>query len=519
MERLKLPIGIQSFKKIRTGGYAYVDKTRFIQSLVDNGSYYFLSRPRRFGKSLFLDTIDHAFSGKKEYFLDLFLNTPEASWDFSIVYPVVRISLGQRINRNADELGEYLTHILSGEAERYNVGHDRSLSPGFQLDLLIKNLYATYQKPVVVLIDEYDKPILDAIEDSETTRILRDELKSFYGILKDLDPYLKFVLLTGVSKFSKTGIFSGLNNLDDITLDPRYSAICGYTHEDLEQVFREYLTGFNPEEIREWYNGYSWSGQTVSNPFDILMLFSKKMFRSYWFETGTPSFLLRLWQKNPRFPGDFDGLIAGEDLLGSFDVDNIRVETLLFQAGYLTIKDWTSDPVRGFQCTLGYPNIEVRTSLNLLFCQSLSGFPVSEMRNRLFEVLEKKDGEGLKELLHSFFASISYERYRKNLLSSFEGYYASIMYTIFASLGYHVIAEDTTNKGRIDLTVITALAAWIFEFKVKRDESHGEKSPLEQIKRKGYSEKYKAKGLKIWEIGIVFDPKTRNIIQWDQRSG
>ncbi len=289
------------------------------------------------------------------------------------------------------------------------------------------------------------------------------------------------------------------------------------TERDLKTIFHEYLSDFDEDKIREWYNGYSWSGQTVYNPLDILMLFSKKMFRSYWFETGTPSFLLRLWQKNPRFPGDFDGLIAGEDLLGSFDVDNIRVETLLFQAGYLTIKDWTSDPVRGFQCTLGYPNIEVRTSLNLLFCQTLSGFPVSGMRNRLFDVLEKNDGEGLKDLIHSFFASISHDWYRKNQLSSFEGYYASIMYTIFASLGYHVIAEDTTNKGRIDLTVITTLAAWIFEFKVKREKSPEEKSPLEQIKRKGYSEKYKAKGLKIWEIGIVFDPENRNIIEWDQR--
>ncbi len=518
MKWLKLPIGIQSFNKIRTGGYAYVDKTRFIHSLVDNGSYYFLSRPRRFGKSLLLDTIDHAFSGKKELFKGLYLSTPEASWDFSSVYPVVRISLGQRINKNADELSEYLTHILSAEAKRYNVDIDSSLSPGFQLDLFIKSLYATYQKPVVVLVDEYDKPILDAIEDRNTSRILRDELKSFYAILKELDPYLKFVLLTGVSKFSKTGIFSGLNNLDDITLDPRYSAICGYTHEDLEQIFSEYLTGLNPEEIREWYNGYSWSGQRVYNPYDILMLFSKKMFRSYWFETGTPSFLIRLWQKNLRFPGDFDELTAGEDLLGSFDVDNIRLETLLFQAGYLTIKEWTSDPVRGFQCTIGYPNIEVRTSLNLLFCQTLSGFPVSEMRNRLFEILEKEDGEKLKEFFHSFFASIPYEWYRKNRLSSFEGYYASIIYTIFASLGYHVIAEDTTNKGRIDVTVITNRAAWIFEFKVKREGLSLDETPLEQIQQKGYSEKYKAKGLKIWMTGIVFDPEIRNIIQWDQRS-
>lgn len=516
MKRLKLPIGIQSFQKIRTEGYAYVDKTRFIASLVNNGTYYFLSRPRRFGKSLLLDTIDHAFSGKREYFSDLYLHTPEAGWDFLQIFPVVRISLGQRINRNATELCEYLTHILAGEAGRYNVHHDRSLSPGFQLDLLIKNLYRKYQMPVVVLIDEYDKPILDAIEDTETIRIMRDELKSFYGILKDLDPYLKFVFLTGVSKFSKTGIFSGLNNLDDITLDPRYSDICGYTQYDLEHVFVDYLTDFSPNDIKDWYNGYSWSGQTVYNPFDILMLFSKKMYRSYWFETGTPSFLIRLWQKNLRFPGDFDNLIAGEDLLSSFDVDNIRVETLLFQAGYLTIKEWTSDPVRGFQCTLGYPNIEVKTSLNLLFCQSLSGFPVSEMRNRLFEILDSEKGEGLSELLHSFFASIPFEWYRKNHLSSFEGYYASIMYTFFASLGYRVVAEDTTNLGRIDLTVITSRTVWIFEFKVKTKGVTGNIHPLEQIRKKGYSDKYHAKGLKIREIGIIFDPDTRNITEWEQ---
>jgi len=207
---------------------------------------------------------------------------------------------------------------------------------------------------------------------------MRDILRDFYGVIKPLDPHLRFVLLTGVSKFVKTGIFSGPNNLKDITLDSRYSSICEYTEEDIMTVFSSWYETCDPALVREWYNGYSWTGEPVYNPFDILLYFDTGIFRPYWFESGTPSFLLKVWQNEPRLPAEYDGMVSGDELLLSFDPDRIRVDTLLFQTGYLTIRSWSSDGIRGFRCTLGYPNKEIRTSLNLLFSEALSGYSLSD---------------------------------------------------------------------------------------------------------------------------------------------
>lgn len=515
MPPLRLPIGIQSFSELRNGGYAYVDKTRFIVRLVESGKYYSLSRPRRFGKSLFLDTLDCAFSGRSELFTGLYIKTSAAGWDFTCTYPVIRISLGQRINRSLSDLYDHLTRIISHEAERFAIPVSDATAPGFQLEDLIKGLNKKYNKQVVLLIDEYDKPILDNLSTPSLAGELRDELKSFYSIIKDLDPYLKFVLLTGVSRFSKTGIFSGLNNLNDITLDAEYSSICGYTGSDLEEVFTDHLSGFDRDTVQDWYNGYSWTGESVYNPFDILLLFSKGTYRSYWFETGTPTFLISLWQKNPRLPAEYEGLVVGDELLGSFEPERIRTESLLFQAGYLTVKSWSSDPVRGFRCVLGYPNTEVRTSLNFLFSELLCGYDTNPIRDLLYEAFEKEDPEEIRRVMHSFFASIPHDWYRKNPIAEYEGYYASVVYTYLASLGYEVIPEDTSNKGQINLTVKTKTAIWIFEFKVLGADTRGDKSPLKQIQTRGYLEKYAVDPRKKFGIGIVFNPKLRNIEQFD----
>ncbi|MCA1916262.1 ATP-binding protein [Methanospirillum hungatei] len=515
MPSLLLPIGIQSFEKIRSEGYYYVDKTPYIAELAQKGSYYFLSRPRRFGKSLFIDTLSCAFKGKKDLFSGLYLDRPESGWDFEKKYPVIKISFAQRVNRSSAELSEYLTRIISQEAAQYGLSIDHSISSGFQLEDLIRELFKKTGKKVVLLVDEYDKPILDNLHDQKVALELREDLKSFYSIIKDLDPFLTFVMLTGVSKFGKTGIFSGLNNLKDITLDSRYSAICGYTQTDLEQVFTEHLSGFDNDEVKRWYNGYSWTGESVYNPFDILLLFDEGTFKPYWFETGTPTFLIKLWESNPRLPAEYEDFIAGTDLLGSFDPEHIRIETLLFQAGYLTIKKWSADPIRGFTCWLGYPNVEVRTSLNTLFAEVLSKQEISKNREMLYDILEREDPSQIHTIFSSLFASIPYDWYRKNQLSQFEWYYASIVYTYFASLGYEVIPEDTTNKGRIDLTVKTKTGIWIFEFKVSDSPSHEPGSPLNQIREKKYREKYESDGRKIFEIGIIFNPMTRNIDHWE----
>jgi hypothetical protein len=515
MASLKLPIGIQSFSEIRTGGYAYVDKTPYVASLVNEGKYYFLSRPRRFGKSLFLDTLDCAFSGKKELFQDLFLNTPESGWDFSKKYPVIRISLSQRINSTVEELHEHLTRIIRREAERYSCTVVPHISPGFQLEDLIRDIYKKTGCQVVLLVDEYDKPILDNVHIQVQSVIMRDELRSFYGMIKDLDPLLKFVFLTGVSKFAKTGIFSGLNNLNDITLDARYSAICGYTHEDVMHVFSDYIHDFHIAEVREWYNGYSWTGETVYNPFDILLLFSKGVYRPYWFETGTPTFLLQLWQERPRLPAEYDGMIAGEELLGSFDPEKIRTETLLFQAGYLTIRSYVSSAEEGTWYTLGFPNREVRESFNrqilALLQDDLTEIPFPDIR----KVLESGNSQELKNIFYGFLSSIPHDNYRNNLISHFEGYYASVVYAYMASLGYEIIAEDTTNKGRIDLTVKTRTYIWIFELKVMGIDRSGDMLPIDQIRQRGYAKKYTSDPRQVIEVGIIFNPETRNIERWD----
>lgn len=510
----KLPIGVQSFEKMRTEGYAYVDKTWFISDMVAKGSYYFLSRPRRFGKSLFIDTLDCAFSGRKELFSGLYIDSPEAEWDFTITYPVLRIDFAGGSLSHISDLISRLSSTLDEWEEHYEI-EKSSGDPGNRLLSLIPKITKKTGKQVVILVDEYDRPILDNIADISTMQEMRDCLKNFYGSIKPLDLHLKFVLLTGVSKFAKTGIFSGLNNLRDITLNEGYSAICGYTHDDLKTVFREYLDDLDLNAVKNWYNGYSWTGESVYNPFDILLLLEERTFRPFWFETGTPSFLITLWQKRPRLPAEYDGLIAGDELLGSFDPENIRTETLLFQAGYLTIKSWTADPVRGFRCVLGYPNTEVRVSLNLLFLEVLSSHDISGVRDRLYDALEQGDVEDLHSCFHSFFASIPHDWYRNNPVARYEGYYASVVYTYFASLGYEVIPEDTSNKGRIDLTVKTRTGIWIFEFKVLGVDTSGDESPLDQIKRRGYAEKYRSDSRRIYEIGIVFNPETRNIERWE----
>nr|WP_038055397.1 AAA family ATPase [Thermodesulfobacterium hydrogeniphilum] len=299
----KLPIGIQSFEVIRTERYYYVDKSPFVEKLANEGKYFFLSRPRRFGKSLFLDTLRQAFLGRKELFTGLYL---ENHWDWSKKYPVIYISFGAGVVKSKEELIETIFFILRRFTEDYEVELAEKLyNKRFEkrFEELILKLYRKYNQKVVVLIDEYDKPILDNIENPEIAIEMRECLKNFYSVLKDADPYLKFVFITGVSKFSKVSLFSGLNNLQDITLNPEYGTICGYTQNEFEIIFAERLKDINLEEVKKWYNGYFWLKEPVYNPFDILLFLAEKDFRSFWFETGTPTFLIKLlYEKNFTFP-------------------------------------------------------------------------------------------------------------------------------------------------------------------------------------------------------------------------
>ncbi len=517
----KLPIGIQSFEYLRSEPHYYVDKTPFVKKLVDEGKYYFLSRPRRFGKSLFLDTLRQAFLGKKELFEDLYL---EDNWNWSMKYPVIYISFGSGVIRSMDELTETIYSILRYHAREYELELSERLF-NKQFEELIEKLHREAKEKVVVLIDEYDKPILDNVDRPELAVQMREALKNLYSVLKDADPYLKFVFITGVSKFSKVSLFSGLNNLEDITLSEEYGTICGYTQGEFEEVFADRLNGVDLEEVRRWYNGYSFLGELVYNPFDILLYLKERRFRPYWFETGTPTFLIKLLQQEKFFIPDLESLEAGETLLGSFDVEKIEPETLLFQTGYLTIKALKQrGPRRVYK--LGYPNLEVKMSLSdhILNWYVQEAGKKERIIDRLYEALEENDFERMKVLFQSFFASIPHDWYRKNELAGYEGYYASVFYCYFTALGLDVRVEDATNHGRIDMAVVFNESGvrsregrvYIFEFKVVELVPEGR--ALEQLKAKRYYEKYLREAREVYLIGVEFSRADRNIVgfQWER---
>lgn len=508
----KFPIGIQSFEKIRSDDFYYVDKTPFVKKLVDEGGgYYFLSRPRRFGKSLFLDTLRQAFLGKRELFEGLYL---EENWDWSVKYPVIYISFGAGVIRSPEELVETSFYILRRHAEDYEVTLTERLY-NKRFEELILRLYRKCGQKVVVLIDEYDKPILDNIDHLEVAAEIREGLKNFYSVIKDADPYLKFCFITGVSKFSKVSLFSGLNNLKDLTLHPYYATICGYTQSEFETVFADRLDDVDLELVKRWYNGYSWLGEPVYNPFDILLFLDLGELRPYWFETGTPAFLIKLLIEKKYFIPQIEDLPAGEELLGSFDVDRIEPETLLFQTGYLTIKG-TEEILPGEVIYyLGYPNLEVKRA----FTDHLLTYFVSDLRakNRnkmgVARALKAGDVQELIEVFRSFFASIPYDWYRKNELAGYEGYYASIFYCYFTALGLEVRVEDATNHGRLVMAVIFEGRCYLFEFKVVELEAKGQ--ALEQLKSRKYHEKYRSQCQEIWLIGVEFSKEERNIVDFE----
>ena len=510
LSRKKLPIGIQTFAKLRDDGHYYVDKTGYAVELAQSGNCYFLSRPRRFGKSLFLDTLKQMFEGKRSLFHGL---VADERWDWSRTHPVIRISFGGGVLKNRAALDERLGELLQDNQDRLGLSCTHTSLSG-RFSQLIAQAHAQTGQTAVVLVDEYDKPILDNITDSAVALDMREGLKDIYSVLKDADEHLRFVFITGVSKFSKVSLFSGLNHLKDITLDPRYSAICGYTDADVDTVFAPELPGLDREEIRRWYNGYNWLGEGVYNPFDMLLLFDRREFKPYWFETGTPTFLVKLLAKAETFTPDIGRLVATETLLSTFDVDNIPPEALMFQAGYLTIDHVWRIPGR-MEVTLKYPNLEVQASLNDSLLQYLVGNPSTPGPHigRLYRLLQAQDFTGLKTLFQAFFASIPHDWYRNSPIAQFEGYWASIFYSHFAALGLDIRLEDTTNNGRIDMAVLFNAQVFVFEFKVVELVPQGR--ALQQIKDMGYADKYRDRGEPIHLVGVEFSKNDRNIVGFE----
>lgn len=515
----RLPLGIQTFSKMIEDDCYYVDKTGFIPKLFQLGTYFFLSRPRRFGKSSFLDTLREAVEGNKKLFKGLYL---EKNWDWSKKYPVIKISFGGGQTIHLDNLKLMMGDMFLAFEREFQLKLESS-SPAGKFKELIEILYKREKQKVVILVDEYDKPILDIIEKEELALLVRDELKNLYSVIKDSDQYIKFVFITGVSKFSKVNLFSGLNNLTDITLDPEFASICGYTQEELK-VFQDLLADVSLSDLKEWYNGYNFRGEKIYNPYDVLNYLKNKEFKNYWFETGTPSFLIKLIEKR-KFPiPDLEKIELTETSLNSFDVGSIELEALLFQTGYLTIQEIErlGDMIIYH---LRYPNKEVKSSLTdsiLKFLANTSSTDKEKNKSNLFKLLHKGDVEGLKNLFYAFFASIPYNWYTNNTIANYEGYYASVFYTYFTATGIEVYVEDATNLGRIDLVAILNHRCYVLEFKV--NEMTGVGKAITQIKEKKYHEKYVGYASthlysgtvgEIYLIGVEFNKSDRNITAFD----
>jgi hypothetical protein len=501
----KLSVGISDFKELIQGNYIYVDKTQYIYKLINSGKYYFLSRPRRFGKSLLISTISYLFQAERELFKGLYI---EDKWNWDEIYPVIRVDFSKDV-KNKDDLKEKVYHELKKNYMWNSLEIPKDIrNESILLEELIMRISEKEQKQVVILVDEYDKSILDLIENKKEAEEVRKELKAFYSTIKGLDRYIKFVLITGVSKFSKVSLFSGLNQLEDISLNKEYGNICGYTQNELEFYFKEYLQDLNLDEIKQWYNGYYFLQDTLYNPFDILLYLRNREFDSYWYKTGTPSFLIKLIKEKKYDVSQLENKIVKKNILEKFDIEEIRIEALMFQTGYLTIKEFYQKEY-GQEYKLSFPNKEVKISFN----ENILEFTIKEeVRYKLVDdiitILKKEEIKKLEEKLEVLISNISY-MYLGN-----EASYVLAVFVLLYSTGLNVITEDNTSKGRIDLTIIVNNSiVYILEFKVIQDEKEKGNS-INQILQKEYYKKY-LNYYKIYIIGIEFDKTNKQIANFE----
>ena len=468
----KLPLGIQSFRKIVESNCVYVDKTQFIYELINSESYYFLSRPRRFGKSLLLDTLAEVFNGGKELFKGLWIYDSGYSFE---EHPVLRIDMSNIANETPETLKNELMIVLGRRAIQEGLSIDVE-TPSAMFKTLIEELCSKYSQRVVVLIDEYDKPVLDNLHDLGIAEANRNVIRGFYGVLKSMDPYLRFTFITGITKFTKTSIFSGLNNLYDITLDKKYATICGVTIEDLGKCFSEHIEGLAPLEyfrryssinagILAWYDGYSWDGESrVINPYSLLSFFTRKEFSGFWYASGTPKFLVDIIKNDPSVYTNLKNFKMTELMLDSSDIDDIDAELLMFQTGYLTVKEkkHTGDE---YVYILDMPNNEVRKAFDLHVLTAFSGKGQPRVKHAQMEIddaLREGDLQRMLELLRGLFASIPYQLHIDR-----EAYYHSIFYAVMSVLGFDIDVEISASRGRIDAVLELDNNIFVMEFKYK----------------------------------------------------
>lgn len=509
---MKYPIGIQNFESLRKDGYVYVDKTRHVFNLANEGRYYFLCRPRRFGKSLLISTMEAYFSGKKELFEGLDIYSLEKEW---AVHPIFHIDLNTADYKEEGSLALVLNDYLSKWEELYGSSASEQSLP-LRFKGVVERAQKKTGKRVVILIDEYDKPILQTISNPELQERYRDQLKAFYSVLKTQDGFIKFAFLTGVSKFGKLSVFSDLNNLQDISMDNRYIDICGITEEEIHRYFEpsiKELASANSmtyeevtKKLKEQYDGYHFKRNSIGiyNPFSLLNTLAKQEFNDYWFETGTPSFLIELLKRSNYELPDMTTEPVSDDLLNSIDSASKSPLPLIYQSGYLTIKGYDE---RFKRYRLGFPNKEVETGfLNYLLPYYAPGVNRTEFELSNF-VLDVESGrpEKFMERLKAMFADTSYK-----IAGNAELYFQNAMYLIFKIIGFYIDVERDMGDGRMDAVVRTDKYIYIFEFKLDKSADEA----FKQIEDKGYATPFASDSRQLYKIGVNFSSKTRGVEEY-----
>lgn len=503
---------VYTFRRLIEGGYVYVDKTQYLYEIAHRSTgIFFLSRPRRFGKSLLLSTLDELFRGSRELFSGLWIDSSDYGWE---AYPVVRIDFSRYQAQTAAEFKNVFQLYLKQIAREYEIE-----LPDAPFDVLFAELILRLSKTrqVVLLIDEYDKPILDNITNLDEARAIRDVLKGFYTTVKSLDQYLRFVFITGISKFSRVGIFSGMNNLTDLTADPRFGGLLGLTEEEIQRDLEEHIASFAVREnidvteamaqIRHWYDGYRFvpAGPDVYNPFSTLQFFVQQRFANYWFETGTPTFLLKLLKAGAYDATQLEELTLREPAFSTYEIETLSILPLLFQTGYLTIKDF--EPSRRIY-TLGYPNYEVEEAFvtYLLAEFSEQERSVNEVWLwKLITALESHEMERFFTILSTFFANVPYDIHLRH-----EKYYQTIFYLIFKLIGLVIDVEVRTNSGRMDALILLPDHIYLFEFKL----DSSAQAALDQIETAKYAEMFHLDKRPLTLIGVNFDSQKRQVTEW-----
>ena len=508
----KLPIGIQTFREIIERDCLYVDKTEQIHRLIGSGKYYFLSRPRRFGKSLTLSTIKEIYSGSRDLFSGLWI---ENQWDWNKVHPVVHIQFNS-IGYTSNGLVYALNSVVDDAAKMHGIHLEKTGLDQRFMELMQQ--LSEKKGKVVLLVDEYDKPLIDYLEKEDLPIAFEHQkiLKNFYSIIKSADPYIELLVITGVSKFSKVSIFSDLNNLHDITLHRDFGDLVGYTQAELEYYFEAwiekvlpYFEGFDKaallNDIKAWYNGYSWNGKDyVYNPFSILHFFSGGSFEDYWFKTGTPSFLIKKMTEAGYYK--VSEMTVSAQLFESYSLDNLELRSLLFQTGCLTVKK--IDRLRGLY-TLDYPNREVEQALNghligalLHKSADISASPVVQLENAFVQ----NEPEQVAIIINAMLKGVP----SLLLANQDEHFYHALVHLHFRYLGFFIESEVHTSDGRMDAVVHTPERIFILEFKINESAA----AALEQIKTKAYAARFKTSGKELIGMGLNFNTEKRCVDDW-----